>query len=268
MELRRLREAAGLSVRAASQGLSVDQSKISHLEAGRTGVGAERLRGMAAHYACLDIGFIDALVAMTGERPRQWWDAFRGKLGQSAIDLAELEHHASAVRMFQAAYVPGLLQTEDYMRAVLSYAVPEPSPQELDVLVSFRLQRRHVLDRDGAPPFQAVIHEAALRTRVTDRMAACDQLSYLVEQSERPNVTVRVVPFDTDYFGGLGYSILYAQGAVPRLDTVHVDALPGAVWLDSEDQLAKYRALLDKVTEVALPAAESRDFIHYLAREM
>jgi transcriptional regulator with XRE-family HTH domain len=182
MELRRLREAAGLSVRAASQGLGVDQSKISHLEAGRTGVGAERLCGMAAHYACLDIGFIDALVAMTGERPRQWWDAFRGKLGQSAIDLAELEHHASAVRMFQAAYVPGLLQTEDYMRAVLSYAVPEPSPQELDVLVSFRLQRRHVLDRDGAPPFQAVIHEAALRTRVTDRMAACDQLSYLVEQ--------------------------------------------------------------------------------------
>jgi transcriptional regulator with XRE-family HTH domain len=268
IELRRLREAAGLTVREAARGLGGDESKISHIEAGRMGVGEERLRRMAALYACLDTAFIDALVAMTGDRPKQWWDDFRRRIGQSALDLAELEHHAHALRTFQVAYVPGLMQTEDYVRALLSYAVPEPSPAELDVLVSFRLRRRSVLDRAAALPFHAVIHEAALRTRVADRKVARNQLDFILRESERPNVTVQVVRFDTDHFGGAGHSMLYVRGQVPRLDTVEVGGLPGAVWLDAEAQLTKYRALLEKATASALPEAQSRDFIRGLARDM
>jgi hypothetical protein len=89
-----------------------------------------------------------------------------------------------------------------------------------------------------------------------------------LEQTEHPNVTVQVVPFDTDHFGAAGASILYAQGPVLRLDTVSIDALPVAVRLDAEAQLAKYRALLKKVGESALPIPASRDFIHRLAKEL
>jgi hypothetical protein len=246
----------------------MDQSRISHAEAGRAGVSADAVRRMAAHYACLDTAVVDALAEMTGERPRRWWEAFQGKVGQSVLDLAELEHHAHGLRALQAAYVPGLLQIEEYMRGVMSYPVPEPPPQELDAQVSFRLQRRRVLDRDPVLHFHAVLHEAALRTRVADRKVARSQLLYILEQSDRSNVTVQVVPFDTDHFGAAGASILYAQGPVLRLDTVHLDASPYAVWLDAEAQLAKYRALLTKVSRSALPVPASRDFIRRVAQEL
>lgn len=267
-ELRRMREVAGLSVREAAERLGIDQTKISHMEAARTGVGAERLRRMASAYACLDTAYIDALVGMTGDRPRQWWDAYRGRLPQSALDLAELEYRARGLAVLQAAYVPGQLQTEDYMASVLSYSIPQPPPQQLEVLVSFRLRRQQVLDRDPALRFRAVIHESALRTRVADRRAAHEQLLHILEQSDRPNVTVQVVPFETEGFGGAGYSILYAEGHVDRLDTVHIDALPAAVWLDAEAQLVKYRAIMEKVAGSSLPPAKSRDFIHRLAQEL
>jgi hypothetical protein len=257
-----------MTLRVASQGLGIDQTRISHAEAGRVGVSAGTVRRMAAHYSCLDTAVVDALAAMTGERPKQWWDTFRRKVGQTVLDLAELEHHAHGLRMLQASYVPGLLQIEDYMRGVMSYPVPEPPPQELDMQVEFRLQRRRVLDREPALHFHAVIHEAALRTRVADRRVARSQLTYLLEQADRSNVTVQVVSFDTDNFGAAGASILYAQASVLRLDTVHIDALPDAVWLDAEAQLAKYRALLTKVSRSALSIPASRDFIHRLAQEL
>jgi hypothetical protein len=81
-------------------------------------------------------------------------------------------------------------------------------------------------------------------------------------------VTVQVVPFEIEGFGGAGYSILYAEGPVARLDTVHADALPTAVWLDAEAQLVKYRAIMDKVAGSALSPTKSRDFIRRLAQEL
>ncbi|MFD5321437.1 helix-turn-helix transcriptional regulator [Streptomyces sp. NPDC127098] len=268
LELRRLREAAGMSVREAARGLGINETKISHVEAGRSGVGAERLRAMAAHYACLDDTYVDALVEMTGERPRRWWESYRGTLGQPALDLAELEHDARALRTLQVNYIPGLLQTESYTRAVFSYGVPEPTPKLLDTVVSFRLRRQKVLDDEPAPPFDAVIHEAALRILVGDRAVARHQLDHLLGQSERPNVTVRVIPFAAENFAGSGHSMLHAVGWVPRLDTIEVGGLPGATWLDAEAQLAKYRALLNKAADVALPAAASRDLIRDVARDL
>ncbi|GAB2892879.1 transcriptional regulator WhiJ [Streptomyces mayteni] len=267
-ELRRMRERAGLTLRQAAKGLGMDPTRISHAEAGRVGIAPERLRSMAAHYDCVDQRFIDGLVAMTGERTRGWWEEYRDRLGQSALDLAELEHHAHSLHTHQAAYVPGLLQTEDYMRGVLSYAVPEPAPETLEAAISFRLRRRDVLDRGPGFSLLAVTHEAALRTRVTDRKVAREQLLFLLAQSERPNVTVRVIPFDTDHFGGAGHSILHVRGSVARLDTVVIDAMPGAVWLDAEAQLAKYRASMDKVTRSALSPSASRDLVQRLAHEL
>jgi transcriptional regulator with XRE-family HTH domain len=267
-ELRRLREAAGLTVRQAARELGGDESKISHVEAGRMGAGEERVRRMAALYDCLDEAFIDALVAMTGDRPKQWWGAYRGKIGQNALDLAELEHHAHALHTLQVAYVPGLLQTEEYMRAVLSYSVPEPSSQDLEIATAFRTQRRSILDREPDLAFHAVIHEAALRTRVADGKVARAQLRFILEQSDRANVTAQVIPFDADNFGGAGHSILHARASVPQLDTVVVDAMPGAVWLDAEAQLGKYRALLDKVHKSALSQKQSQDLIQRLTREL
>lgn len=267
-ELRKMREAAGLTAREAAERVGTTSPQMSHVEAGRTGVSAERLRGMATHYACLDDALIDELVAMAAERDKGWWEEYRGTLAHAALDLAELEHRCRRLRTFQGVYIPGLLQVDDYTRALMAYGVPKPSPRQLEALVAFRMRRRKVLDNGSPPAYEAVIHEAALRTLVADRDVARQQLAFILEQGERPGVTVRVVPFDVDGFGGAGTPVLYAYGPVPRLDTVHIDVPHGPILLDAESQLARYRAFLDKALTFSLSAEKSQDFIHTIMRQL
>ncbi|MDT3395839.1 helix-turn-helix transcriptional regulator [Streptomyces sp. B1866] len=268
-ELRKMREAAGMTAREAADRVGTTAAQMSHMEAGRTGVSEERLRRMAAEYACFDGALIDELVAMATDRGKGWWEKYRGVLPHAALDLAELEHHAAYLRMFEAAYVPGLLQTEAYVRALFAYGLSESSPQDLAPRVSFRLQRRDVLDRDPVLPWEVLIHEAALRTRVADRKVQREQLAFILERSDHPHVTVRVVPFDVDGFGGAGNSMLYVGGPVPELDTVRLDASwPAPLQIDAKSQLVRYRLLLDKVVRFSLSAGESRDFIRRVAQEI
>ncbi|MFI0821714.1 helix-turn-helix domain-containing protein [Streptomyces sp. NPDC021098] len=267
-ELRKMREAAGMTAREAADLLGANAIQMSQIETGKAGVSEERLRRIVSQYACLDTRLVDALVGMAAERAKGWWESYRGTLAHGALDLAELEHHATYMRTLQAAYVPGLLQTENYVRALMAYGVPEPPLEQLEALVSFRLRRREVLQRDGASRFEAIIHEAVLRTRVADRKVAREQLSFILEQSERPNVTIRVIPFDVDGFGGAGASMLYVGGPVPKLDTVQLDAWHGSLWMDAESQLARYRALLDRAALSSLAVEESRDFIHRITQEL
>jgi len=267
-ELRKMREAAGMTAREAAELLGANAIQVSQIEAGKAGVSEERLRRMASQYACLDPALVGALATMATERTKGWWEEYRGTLAHGVLDLAELEYHAMRMRTLQAVYVPGLLQTEDYIRALMAYAVPEPPLEQLEAFVSFRVQRREVLERESEPCFEAVIHEAVLRTRVADRKVAREQLSFILAQSERPNVTVRVIPFDVDGFGGAGASMLYVGDPVPKLDTVQLDAWHGSLRMDAESQLARYRALLDRAALSSLAVEESRDFIHRLTQEL
>jgi transcriptional regulator with XRE-family HTH domain len=267
-ELRKLREAAGMTAREAAELIGTNPIQMSHMEAGKAGVSEARLRRMASQYACLDHGLVDALVAMAGERGGGWWEEYRGTLSHSALDLAELEHFATRMRTLQTAYVPGMLQTERYIRGLLSYRLPKPPESHCEGLTTFRMRRAEVLERDSPPRFEAVIHESALRTRVADRATAREQLVHLLEQSERPHVDVRVIPFAVDGFGGAGDSMLYADGAVSKLDTVQIDALHGLFLLDAESQLVRYRALFKRAVTFALAIEESRDFIKRIADEL
>lgn len=266
-ELRKMREAAGMTARDAAERLGTNAIQMSQIEAGKAGVSEERLRKMASQYACLDVALVDALVTMAGERDKGWWEEFRGHLAHGALDLAELESRSRHMRTLQAVYVPGLLQTKDYMHALMAYGLPEPTPGHLDTLVDFRMRRQRVLEHDAPPPFEAVICESALRTRVANRDVARRQLQYILEQSERPSITVRVIPFDVDGFGGAGNSMLYAGGSVRKLDTVQLDAL-NMLLLDAESQLVRFRSLLDKALGFALSPEESRDLIRRIAMEL
>jgi hypothetical protein len=179
-----------------------------------------------------------------------------------------LEHHAVGIKTLQTFHIPGLLQTEAYMRAIHTYATPEPPPDYVEQIVHFRMQRRRVLDRQPSPPLVAVVHEAALRTKVGDLASAREQLGFLLESAERPEITLRVVPFDVEGFAGSGYSMLFLEGPVPQLDTVQLDTAHGSIFLDAEAELDSYRALFNKVTDAALPAAKSRELIHSIAKEI
>ncbi|WP_330265478.1 helix-turn-helix transcriptional regulator [Streptomyces griseorubiginosus] len=267
-ELRRLREAAGLKAREAAGLLNSTSTQISQVELGFAGVSEERVRRLAAHYACTDEVLIDGLVAMATDRTRGWWEEYRGVLPSVFQDTAETEHHATFLREVVITYVPGLLQTADYARAVYTYVQPGLPESELTPRVEHRIRRRAVIEGDDPTPYETLIHEFALRTRVADRSVCRAQLEQILEQIEQRHATVRVIPIDQDGFGGAGISMMYAGGPVPRLDTGLRDAPTGVAFIDAEAQLKQLRTLFLRMQAASLEPVASRDFIHRLKKEL
>lgn len=268
VEIRRLREAADLSAREAAALLGVNSVQISQIESGITGVSEQRLRRLAAHYACTDEELIDALATMATDRTRGWWEEYRTHLPTSFLDLSELEHHATFRWDVDFLHVPGLLQVDDYAQALFSRRVPELPEEELKLRVRHRMQRRVVIEGDQPIPYEALVHEAALRIRVGGRATSRAQLARILELSEAEHVTVRVIPFELDDFADITAAMVYAGGAVPRLDTVVRDGPHGALFIDSEPQLGIFRTLFHRVEAASLTPERSRDFIHRLAKEL
>ncbi|MCQ8774834.1 helix-turn-helix domain-containing protein [Streptomyces sp. AA8] len=267
-ELRKLREASGLPARAAGELLGGNQAQISHIESGRWGVSAERVRRLATFYSAADTKLVDALCGMAEERGKGWWEAYRDVLPIGFLNIAELEHYARYLRAFQTLTVPGIFQTEDYARTIFGGRIPALPADELEARVEHRLRRRAIFERPAPPHFEVVIHEAALHVLYGGRKVARDQLRYLLEVSEWPTVVVRVIPFASEEFVGSAQTMLYAGGVVPQLDTVQLDSAYGAVFLDAEAQLINYRAMYGALQRVTLEVSESRDVISQIAKEL
>ncbi|WP_413101881.1 helix-turn-helix domain-containing protein [Streptomyces sp. Inha503] len=267
-ELRKLRERAGLTSTAAAAELGVQQARVSMIEAGRYAVGADRVRVMARTYTCADDDLVDALADMTGGRTRGWWDEYREHLPASFADMAELEHRARALRVALVIHIPGLLQTVDHARAVMREAAPPLRAYEVEHRLSHRMKRQAILYGDKPVPYTAIIHEAALRMEFGGTETVRAQLEHLLAMSEMDNVTIRVIPFGGGTFPGTGQSFDYVVGPVPQLDTVQLDSAQGTQFMDAEAELAKYRAVLERMEMTALKPRESRDFIHGILRTM
>lgn len=260
-ELRRLREAAGMSAPVAATRLGVDRTMISNIESGRFGISEERLRRLASIYECNDPGLINALASMTGGRPKGWWDEFRGKIPPDFLDVAELECHATSLRTLQTAHVPGIFQTEDHARALFDLFVPALPRLEVELRVAQRLGRHGIVANDRRTPYLGYVHEAALRMRIGGRHVTKAQLNHLLEESERDNVQLLVIPFTAEGFPMAGDTVMYASASNPHLDTVQVDSPIGAVFFDSPTHLANFRTRLDLVEQVTLNPSKSRDLI-------
>ncbi|MET9088041.1 helix-turn-helix transcriptional regulator [Streptomyces sp. NPDC004237] len=267
VELRRLRDEAGLTSREAAVLLGVNAPQISQIESGLAGVSEQRLRRLAANYSCSDDVLIEALAAMTKDRTRGWWEEYRGLLPDSFLNLSELEHHATFRWDVDFLHVPGLLQTEDYARALFSRRVPELPSHEVELRVRHRMQRQGILVRTTPVPYEVLVHEAALRIRVGGRVASRAQLARILEVSEADHITVRVIPFELDDFADVTAAMVYAGGQVPQLDTVVRDGPHGSLFIDSETQLSVFRTLFRRVEEASLEPARSRDLIYRLIKE-
>ncbi|MCP3821026.1 helix-turn-helix transcriptional regulator [Streptomyces sp. A3M-1-3] len=267
-ELRKLRERAGINATEAAALLGGNQARISNIEAGRYGVSADRVRTLSCNYSCPDPALVEALAAMTGDRKRGWWEEYREILSAGLLDLAELDHHGKELRTAHTSGIPGLLQTADHAREVFRQVVPDLSPPEAEHRMSFRIKRQVVLFREDPAPYRAIIHEAALRMKFGGPAIARNQLLQLLAMGERDHITIQVIPFDAGAYPGAGQPVYYVHGPVPQLDTVQLDQSHGMTLLDAEAQLNKYRQVLARLEAIALDAAESRDFIHTIAKSL
>lgn len=265
VELRKLREGAGLTAREAGEMIGANQAGISNIETGRFGLSEQRIRTLAHNYDCTDEPLIDALVAMAAHRERGWWEEYRDTLPPRFLGVAEMEHHARALRVAQVINIPGLLQTPEHARTLFRQVVPALRPHEIEYRISHRIKRQAVLYREQAPSYTAIVHEAALRMRFGGPEVSRAQLDHIIEVSEQPHITVRVIPFDGTVFPTVGHGLDYASGPVRALDTAQLDAAHGSELIDAPAQLTKYRLILDRMENATLEPDESRDLIHRIA---
>lgn len=266
-EMRKMRLAAERTTEYAAGLLGIDRTRLSNMESGIRPFSADRIRTLACNYACTDQRYVDALADMAGGKGSGWWEKYRGSLPAGLLDIAELEWHAARISTAQVVHLPGLLQTEEYARAVFAAVLPPLTRLQIELRVAHRMDRQQVLRRNEPVPYVAYIHEAALRMPFGGRDVTCHQLGHLCAASERENVEVRVIPTGIGGFPGAGHALLYAQGVVPQLDSVQLDSAHGPEFTHANAQLAKYRMHLDWLNKAALSQAASRDLIHRVARE-
>jgi transcriptional regulator with XRE-family HTH domain len=267
IELRRLRERAGMTAVEASRALGTTQAQISNIEANRFGISADRVRTLAHVYGCTDQALVDALADAAADRTRGWWEEYRDILPSPHLDLAEMEHHATALRVAQVINIPGLLQTPDHARALFREAVPFLRPHEIEHRVSHRIKRQVVLFRDEPVSYTAIIHEAALRMQFGGIEVTRGQLDHLIKVSEQPNITLRVIPFDGTSFPTGGHGLDYAHGPVTALDTAQLDTSHGSELIDAAGKLETYRLILDRMEQAALSPTASRDLMHRITKD-
>ncbi|MFI1731861.1 helix-turn-helix domain-containing protein [Streptomyces acidicola] len=267
-ELRKMRLAAGATTEYAAGLLGIDRTRLSNMESGIRPFSPERIRTLACNYACTDETYVEGLAAMASGKERGWWERHRGTLPAGLLDIAELEWHAARVRTAQVMHTPGLLQTEEYARAVFAAVLPSLSRLEIELRVAHRMERQQVFERPFPLPYIAYVHEAALRMPYGGAEATRQQLGHLVAQSERENIDVLVIPTSKGGFPGAGHALLYADGTVPQLDTVQLDSAHGPEFTHAEAQLTKYRAHLDWMDAAAMSPEASRDVIHKIAGEL
>lgn len=179
-ELRKLREQAGLTARAAGEMIGANQARISNIETGRFGLSEQRIRTLAHNYDCTDEALVDALVVMATHRERGWWEEYRDTLPPRFLDVAEMEHHAVALRVAQVINIPGLLQTPEHARALFRQVVPALRPHEIEYRISHRIKRQAILHRNRPPQYTAIIHEAALRMGFGGHEVARAQLDHVM----------------------------------------------------------------------------------------
>lgn len=273
-ELVRLRKDSGLTQEQVAGGLEWSPSKLIRVEGGRSSITKVDLDALLTAYGVTSESRREQLQSLNrGSRERAWWDGYRDDVSPTYLNYVGLEAGAAFVRQFQLGFIPGLLQTEEYARAVT--VVGSVAPDKIDPVVGLRLRRQSELARRSAPPRQYfVIDEGVIRRHVgikNDRTIMPNQLRSIAEKAERDElVTVRVIPFGTGAHPGLfgPFTLLEFDGGLP--DVLYLDAGRGAFTMMSgnDPQVAAYADDFENLLEDALPADKSIEFIRGVAEEM
>ena len=256
-QLRRLRTVKGISREQAGEAIRASEWKIHRLENGQVSYKERDLVDLLALYGVTDPDEVAAFVATAQEANAPgWWFQYGDLLPQWFRAYVDLESAATLIRTYEGQFVPGLLQTEAYMRAVIGGAYLGEAPEEVERRVMLRLARQEVLEGPESPRLWAVIDEAALRRPVGGREVMREQLEWLVDATRLPNVTLQILPLGTGAHPALigSFSILrFADQELP--DVVYVEHLTSAVYLTKRDDVDQYLHVMETIC-VRSPSAD------------
>jgi hypothetical protein len=268
--LRRLREAQGVSRETAGWEIRSSESKISRMELGRVGFKERDVADLLSLYGVTDAEERDRLLNLAREANTPgWWHRYGEVLAGWFQSYLGLEAAASLIRTYEVQFVPGLLQTSDYARAVTLLGHGTASQREIDLRVELRIARQQILTRSEPPQVWAVVDEAALRRPIGGPATMRGQLEALVETSSLPNVNLQVIPFDAGGHAAAGGAFTILRFPDPDLsDVVYVEQLTSALYLDRREDLDQYAAAMERLCVEAEPPGHTREILHGILKDL
>ena len=268
--LRRLRTELGLSRDEAAESIRASEWKIHRLENGQVGFKERDIIDLLRRYQVTDPAEVADFLALAREANAPgWWQHYGDVLPQWFRTYVDLESAASLIRTYEGQFVPGLLQTDGYMRAVVRGAHLEDSAEEVGRRVRLRMARQILLTREAPPRLWAVVDEAALRRPVGGREVMRGQLERLVEATKLANVTLQILPFDSGAHPAMAgaFSVLrFPDRELP--DVVYLEHLTSALYLDKRDEVERYLNVMEVLCVESEPPARTVELLTGILDEL
>ncbi|MHC0432623.1 helix-turn-helix domain-containing protein [Streptomyces sp. O3] len=268
--LQELRENAGLKREEAARVLRVAPATVRRMETAEVSLKIPYLQLLLQAYGVADgeaASFVD--LAEEANQPG-WWQRYHDILPSWFSMYVSLEGAATLLRSYEPHFVPGLLQTEDYARAVMhAGALGQTSPEDIERHVALRMRRQELLSRDNAPRLWVVMDETVLRRTVGGPGVMRAQVDRLLEAAELPHVTLQVAEFTEGHHPGTYGPFVLFRFSVPELpDMVYTEYLTGAVYLDRRAEVVTYLEVMDRMATRAATAHRTKEILRSLRKEL
>ncbi|TDQ04861.1 helix-turn-helix domain-containing protein [Labedaea rhizosphaerae] len=265
--LKRAREQAGKTQEDAAAAIDAASSKISRIEQGQSGLKLTDLNVLIDLYGVDEDAAVTMRDLARAGRKRGRWSAYRNVTPNWFRDYLDLEEDALEIRVYESEVVPGILQTEAYIRAVFTTGAPRSVDDELERLISVRMERQSVVDRaDVSLGF--ILSESVLRRVVGNPKLMAGQVRHLARLAERPNIDLQVLPFNAQTFcpASFIFTILRFDHDAAT-DVVYLEDYTDAVYLDDQEPVRAYNALWHRLSAASLGQVESREMLRRIADE-
>jgi hypothetical protein len=268
--LRTLREARGITRADAGWAIRGSESKISRMVLGRVGFKDRDVIDLLILYGVDDADERARLVAMAEEANTPgWWQAYNDVLPTWFQNYLDLEQAAELIRTYELQFVPGLLQTDAYARAVIALGRHDAARPEIARRAQLRIARQRVLERPEPPRLWAVLDEAVLRRPIGGTAVLRDQIQSLIDACDLQNVRLQILPFDRGGHSAVGgaFSILrFPHHEVP--DIVYIEHLTSGLYLERRDDVDAYAATIGQLFIEAEPPESSPDILRGILRSL
>ena len=258
-ELRQLREAAGLTCEEVGERLEWSGAKVSRIETARVGVRPRDVRDLLDLYGIAEGQRRENLLLLTREaNERGWWESYTDALESLPLTWIGLEVEAPAMQAFDVQVVNGLLQTEDYARAVIRAASSHAATaDQVERRVAVRMKRQELFRREEPLQLWTVMDEAVLRRRVGSADIMRAQLARLIEVAETQQVTMQVLPFSAGAHAGIDSAFTILEMPAPDPEIVCIEYHVGGAYLDKDEEVRQYTRMFDRLRATAMSPDDS-----------
>jgi hypothetical protein len=269
-QLRRLRDHAGISRDDAGYHIRASGSKISRMELGRVSFKERDVTDLLEYYGITDLAEREKLVQLTREaNATPWYQKFQDVVPDWFHVFVGLEEAAQLIRVYEVQFVPGLLQTEEYARAIIMQGAPGVDPEEVERRVALRMGRQKLLTRENPPRYWVIMDEAALRRPMGGRDVHVAQIERLIDLVGEPNITLQVMPFR--YGGhaadGGAFTIMrFPETDLP--DVVYMEYLTGAHYIDKPEEVERYAAVMERLSVAGTSPDRTREILSDMLKEI